>query len=90
MVYNEKTELSVVSVIVITYNQDLNKLLKTLDSIIIQEGIPFEVIICDDGSEKTYEKELENYFSLKDFASYRLVFHEKNEGQYQITILVWK
>ena len=80
MVYNEKTELPVVSVIVITYNQDLNKLLKTLDSIVIQEGIPFEVIICDDGSEKTYEKELENYFSLKGFASYRLLFHEKNEG----------
>ena len=80
MIFCETLKLPVVSVIVITYNQDLKKLLRTLDSIVIQEGIPFEVIICDDGSEKTYEKELESYFSLKGFASYRLVFHEKNEG----------
>ena len=80
MIFSDSAKLPVVSVIVITYNQDLNKLLRTLDSIVIQEGIPFEVIICDDGSEKTYDKELESYFSLKCFASYRLVFREKNEG----------
>ena len=69
-----------VSVIVITYNQDLHKLFRTLDSIIIQEGISFEVIICDDGSEKRYEEELKDYFSLKNFIHYRLVFQDNHKG----------
>lgn len=69
-----------VTVIVVTYNQDLNKITKTLDSIIIQEEISFEIIICDDGSETRFENELRNYFSSKGFCCYTLIFHDHNEG----------
>ena len=47
-----------VTVIVVTYNQDLNKIIETLDSIVIQEEISFEIIICDDGSIMRFENEL--------------------------------
>ena len=39
-----------VSVIVVMYNPVLDKLYKTLDSIICQKGVSFEIILCDDGS----------------------------------------
>ena len=45
-----------VSIIVATYNPDLNKLMSTLLSIIIQKGIKFEIIVTDDGSQKDYFK----------------------------------
>ena len=78
--YGEGTICPVVSVIVITYNQPLSKLLKTLDSIIMQEGVSFEVIVCDDGSRINYERELIWYFTLKNFSQYTLLFHDKNRG----------
>ena len=69
-----------VSIIVVTYNPELGKLIKTLDSLLIQEGIDFEIIICDDGSKKQYEDKLRSYFSLRGFYDYSLVFHNQNEG----------
>lgn len=69
-----------VTVIVVTYDQSLNKIIKTLDSIIIQEEISFEIIICDDGSKTRFEEELKKYFSSVNFFHYTLVFHDHNEG----------
>ena len=43
-----------VSVIVLTYNPDREKLFATLNSIIIQENIDIEIIVSDDGSMHTY------------------------------------
>ena len=62
------------SVIIVTFNQNLGRILKTLDSILIQKDISFEIIICDDGSENCYEKELRSYFSSRGFGDYNLVF----------------
>ena len=76
----DTTTIPTVSVIVIVFNQELDKIIKTLDSIVIQEGIPFEIIVCDDGSEKQYEDELRRYFESKSFYDYTLVFHPLNEG----------
>jgi len=72
--------LPTISVIVITYNQEITKLIKTLDSIVTQQGIDFEIIICDDGSRKQYKEELKSYFSQKSFYNYNLVFHKQNAG----------
>ena len=69
-----------VSVIVITYNQDLKKLIQTLDSLLIQEKIDFEIIICDDGSKERNEYHLRNYFSLRNFSDYTLIIHDQNGG----------
>ena len=69
-----------VTVIVVTYNQDLNRILRTLNSIVIQEEISIEIIICDDGSEIRFENELKSYFSSKNFCRYTLIFHDANRG----------
>lgn len=70
----------VMSVIVVTFNQELNKIIKTLDSVICQEFISFEIIICDDGSGIRFDKELKEYFSQKAFEHYKLINHDHNEG----------
>ena len=67
-----------ISVVVIIYNPVLEKLYKTLDSVIVQKGINFEVIVCDDGSEYSANKELEEYFTDKQFSSFTLVFNDHN------------
>lgn len=69
-----------ISVIVVVYNSDLHKLYETLDSIIMQKGISYEVIICDDGSERPLKNELKEYFRVKEFSLYSLIFHETNMG----------
>ena len=38
-----------VSIIVATYNADWQKLMMTINSIIIQSGVKFEIIFVDDG-----------------------------------------
>ena len=38
-----------VSVLVITYNPKKEKLMQTLNSILLQKGIKFEIVIADDG-----------------------------------------
>ncbi len=40
-----------VSVVIATYNPDINKLMKTIRSVMIQRNIIFEVIVTDDGSK---------------------------------------
>ena len=40
-----------ISVVVLTYNPDLNDLKKTLRSIMLQDGVDFEIVIADDGSK---------------------------------------
>lgn len=69
-----------VSIVVIMFNPVLYKIYQTLDSIIMQKGITYEVIICDDGSQRRYEKELQDYFAKKDFNSYTFLFHDQNHG----------
>ena len=69
-----------VSVIVIMYNSDKRKLFQTLDSILVQINISFEVIICDDGSKIRLDKEILSYFSTKYFNAYSLIFHDLNNG----------
>ncbi len=69
-----------VSVIVIMFNPVLDKLYQTLDSIMMQKGITYEVIICDDGSQRRYKREIYEYFAEKHFDSYTFLFHEHNHG----------
>ena len=69
-----------VSVIVVMFNPVLMRLYQTLDSIMMQKGITYEVIVCDDGSQRRYENELVGYFAEKHFNSYTLLFHDQNHG----------
>ena len=63
--YSKSSYSLMVSVIVVTYNQDWIDIMKTLDSIVCQENIDFEIIVCDDGSNKRFENELNVFFFYK-------------------------
>lgn len=69
-----------VSVIVLTYNQRLEAILLTLESIIRQKDIHFEVVISDDGSECFEQEQIQNYFKSRGFMDYKFLVHEKNVG----------
>ena len=69
-----------VSVCVITYRSDYNKLLTTLASVLHQKNCVFEIIIADDGTENFARKEIENYFSVMGFTSYKIIQAPQNKG----------
>lgn len=52
-----------VSVIVLTYNADLEKLKNTVRSVLYQNYRDFELIIADDGSKVKWNREIENLVS---------------------------
>lgn len=71
-------ETPLVSVIVITYNQE-NVLHKALDSILMQETIySYEIIVGDDCSTDNTCKVLEEY--AKKYPQIRPIYNEKNLG----------
>ena len=69
-----------ISVVVVTYNQDLKRILLTLKSIINQKFMDYELIISDDGSKYNYFDEIKNYFQENNFTRYKLLPSETNRG----------
>lgn len=69
-----------ISVVVLTYNPDLNDLKKTLRSIMLQDGVDFEIVIADDGSKNNLSEEIKQYFAKFGFTRYQLVLNEVNHG----------
>ena len=69
-----------ISVIVLTYNPDLGDLKRTLRSIILQEGVSFEIVIADDGSKNNLSKEIIEYFERSGFTGYQLALNAENHG----------
>lgn len=68
------------SVIVCTYNSDIDKLFKTLKSIIWQENCSFEIIITDDGSNVFNVAEIEQWFKVNKFKDYTIIANKQNRG----------
>ena len=73
-------EQSTISVIVSSYHTTLEALLCTLESVITQKNIIFDIIIADDGSEKQFSEELRSYFKQRDFTNYYIVEATENVG----------
>lgn len=69
-----------ISIVVLQYNPNLNKLYLTLDSILRQRKILYEIIVADDGSKNNYFVEIEQYLKNKNFFDFRLIHHDKNCG----------
>ena len=69
-----------VSVGVCTYEQEWEKLKMTLDSIICQKGIDFEIIISDDNSKINHYDKIVQYFQDRTFTDYTFIGSEKNTG----------
>ena len=69
-----------VSICVLTYHPDPREEMTTILSALKQEGVSFEIIIADDGSEKNLFPEAEALFRRHGFGDYQLIAHEKNQG----------
>lgn len=69
-----------ISVIVITFNSRWDKTKRTLDSVIAQKDVDYEIIISDDGSKINNYKKIESYFKERKFDSFVLVNNDKNVG----------
>jgi glycosyltransferase involved in cell wall biosynthesis len=69
-----------VSVIMATYNPSWEKCVFTLDSVIGQKDMNFELIIVDDGSSDNLFSAYEIYFSNIGFSRFKLIDHKENQG----------
>ena len=69
-----------ISVIVAVYNAQWNKLKRTLLSILMQEGVEFEIILADDGSKVKFREETLAMFAQYGFSRYKFSDMEQNGG----------
>ena len=69
-----------VSVICLCYNSSWEKLKRTLNSLVTQTDVEFEILIADDGSKDTHENKLLAYFREKQFESFQFSFAPENGG----------
>ncbi len=69
-----------VSLIVACYQPVWEKLRATLKSILLQEGVDFEIIVADDGSKENYFERVRLLFQECAFEQYTLLEKESNEG----------
>lgn len=69
-----------VSVLVLTYNAIYEKLLDTVKSILMQNGVDLEIIIADDGSSHKEFDKLSEFFKSYGFTEYVIIENEKNQG----------
>lgn len=68
------------SVIVCNYNSDQKDIAYTLDSIISQKKIDYEIIFSDDGSKDNPRSCVEHYFERHEFNDFKIRIGEKNIG----------
>lgn len=69
-----------VTIIVATYNPKIDKLKKTLRSIIFQQGIKVEIIITDDGSSYFPLEDIDKFMHSNHFPDYKVICNEVNRG----------
>lgn len=75
----ERHELDI-SVIVLTYNPNYEKLFNTLKSIICQKGCDFEIIISDDGSEQFDKQIIDKWMKDNSINNYTILDNKINKG----------
>ena len=69
-----------VSVAVLTYNPNTEKLLDTLQSVLLQKDIAYQIVIADDGSAEPGFAAAEQFFAASGFTDYVFVRNEENRG----------
>lgn len=67
-----------ISVIITTYNQPFEVIMHSIQSVLMQENVKFELIIADDHSTCDYSNRYREVFAAKGFSSYRLIRNETN------------
>ncbi|WP_026529287.1 glycosyltransferase [Butyrivibrio sp. VCD2006] len=74
------SELFDVSVILLTYHSDYNKTIETVNSILKQENITFELIISEDSEQHEYYDRLRKYLDENKFTNYFFINNDINHG----------
>lgn len=69
-----------VSIIVLLYNADRVKLERTIQSVINQQGINFEVVLSDDGSQNNPDDMVASVMDKYQYTNYKFNRNEKNVG----------
>ncbi len=69
-----------ITVVLVSYKPDFQKLIKTINSIIKQVSIHIQLIICDDGSSENFFDEIKDYLHSRKFDDYKLVESRYNRG----------
>lgn len=69
-----------VSVVLLSYNPDFEKLKSTINSVIKQQDIELQLIIADDGSKCLPYKEIMAYLKENSFEDYLIVDNSENKG----------
>lgn len=69
-----------VSVIVATYQPVKQKVIDTLQSIVIQKGVDVQIIVTDDGSDNNLFDEIRLFFKEKQVRDYVLLASKENQG----------
>lgn len=69
-----------ISIFIATYNSEWEKVERAIYSALLQKGIRFEIIVCDDGSKENHFREIEDIFERWGFKNYKLLGAAKNEG----------
>ncbi len=71
------------SVIVLCYNCEEKALTHTINSIICQDKVDFEIILADDASSNDCLSFGEKLLKTKDFSKYKVLKHPVNVGTVQ-------
>lgn len=74
------TENYSVTVAVLTYHPDENKLLATLRSVLLQKNVAYQIVLADDGSEDPLTDKAQALFRQFGFEDYKLVHNPVNRG----------
>ena len=74
---NHKYQLSIVMA---TYNADIEKVYKSLLVACKQIAIDYEIIIADDGSKNFDQKSIDTLFDKIGFANYKIIHSTENQG----------
>lgn len=69
-----------VTVLMINYRPQKDKVFNTLRSILLQENVKMQIVVADDGSDNNMFKEIEELFQQYQFNDYVLVANETNQG----------
>ncbi|WP_027206775.1 glycosyltransferase [Butyrivibrio fibrisolvens] len=69
-----------ISVILATFHSDYKRIVETVDSILKQKNISFEIIISEDSEDNGYYDDLKKYFDSVSFYDYFFVTNHVNQG----------
>ena len=69
-----------ISVMLLTYNSNLEKIKRTLISVLAQKNIKIEIIIADDASKNNFFDKIIVFFKHCNFNNFKIIEHQSNMG----------